>query len=60
MKNRLDKKLRLNRETLRYLDPEALRNVAGGATTTCPPTVTCADTCGPSCVDTCHPAQCHP
>jgi len=59
MKNRLGKKLRLNRETLRYLDPEALKNVGGGATTTCPPTVSCDGSCTPSCFDTCHPLQCH-
>ena len=60
MKNRAGKKLRLNRETLRYLDAAALGNVLGGATTTCPQTVTCDDSCPASCVDTCHPRQCHP
>lgn len=55
MKKHTVRKLQLNRETLRYLNSEALEAVAGGFTTTCPPTVSCDDTCVRSCAGTCIP-----
>jgi hypothetical protein len=52
MKNRMSRKLKLNRETLRYLNDASLSNVGGGATEPhCIDTVTC-DTCWHSCLDT--------
>jgi hypothetical protein len=55
MKNRMSRKLQLNRETLRYLHDASLADAAGGVSANCPPTYTCGDSCGFSCGDTCPP-----
>lgn len=54
------RKLSLNKDTLRTLEGNRLGDIGGAVITdTCPETVTCADTCPRTCIDTCG-APCRP
>ena len=51
MKKRIQRKLELSRETLRFLDEAGLREAAGGNSTSCP--MACGSDANTACFVTC-------